>query len=255
MLRAFAFAVFMIAAFSLPTLRAVAGRDGKETDSVAACTQLADPVKTIEGCTALLGVNDIGDRIRAAVLHLRGVAHETRGSFDLAIGDFAAARELDPKEPAPIMGLAVILSELRHSCFEEKRELKVIEGCSLLIANAAMAHLADDIVARAQAARTAVLGRRTNEPSLPSPDLVGGPAKAHAAQVLDKGCGETGCTQVPAAEAPTALPPQAVAGKAKTAEAGPARRRKKKLASGRLNSAERAMAGLRGVSPDQRRRR
>ena len=258
MLRGLTFAVSMAAAMGFTTMSAGAGRSAIESEAVAACTQLVDPSRTIEGCTALLGISDIGDRIRAAVLHLRGVAHETRGSVDLAIGDFAAARELDPREPAPIMGLAVILGDLRHRCFEEKVELKVIEGCSLLIANAAMAHLAEDIVAGAQAARKAILERRASEPQIQLDPISAGPAKVKAVRMIDSVCDGLACALAPTAsvEAPLAAKGGEVK-RAKAAEATTPRRRSKKrrLAADRLNSTESAMAGLRGVRPGDRRRR
>lgn len=130
-----------------------------DSNAVAACTQSAEPVRAIDGCTALLDGDRLDVKIRAAVLHLRGAAHQAQGSIDLAIGDFASAIRLDPAEPALFAGLAVAVADLGRRCFEETTEAAVIQGCSALLANAEPAGVAEEVVTRARATRTAALER------------------------------------------------------------------------------------------------
>lgn len=130
-----------------------------DSNAVADCTQSAEPVRAIDGCTALLDGDRLDVKIRAAVLHLRGAAHQAQGSIDLAIGDFAAASRLDPAEPALFAGLAVAVADLGRRCFEETAETAVIQGCSALLANAEPIGVAEEVVARARATRKAALER------------------------------------------------------------------------------------------------
>jgi WD40 repeat protein/serine/threonine protein kinase/tetratricopeptide (TPR) repeat protein len=52
------------------------------------------PLLTLRGLRSLGGRSDPGD-----LLHLRGVAHAELGDWDRAIADFAAARQVEPRDP------------------------------------------------------------------------------------------------------------------------------------------------------------
>ncbi|MGE3917000.1 MAG: hypothetical protein AB7F78_15010, partial [Hyphomicrobiaceae bacterium] len=126
---------------------------------VETCSQVDQPAKAIAGCSQLLAGGGLDRRTRAAVHHLRGVAHHNAGSIGLAMRDFAEAHRLDPDEAAPVAGLALATDELDRRCRADGLPAPIVESCSLLIEHAASAGLAPPAVAALRIARGLALER------------------------------------------------------------------------------------------------
>ena len=126
-------------------------------DAAAACSQDADPGRAISGCTSLLEGGALNAEMQASVLNMRGVAHQNAGDLGRALRDYAEATKRDPKQLGAIAGLALVIEDLNRRCFRETAAPAVIEGCTLLIENAAAAEITQATLARAHMARASVL--------------------------------------------------------------------------------------------------
>ena len=118
-------------------------------DSVAACSQTADPATAVSGCTKLLDGGQLNAAMRAAVHQLRGAAHQTEGRLADALRDFVEANRIDPDEPAAAAGLKLVLDDLAARCSDGAGQGTSTEACRVIIENAGLAAIPPAQVARA----------------------------------------------------------------------------------------------------------
>lgn len=129
-------------------------------DAIAACSQDRQPAKAVEACTRMLDGSSLSDQMRATVMHLRGVAHQGAGDTGAALRDFVGARKLDPKQAGAIASFVLALDDLNRRCFRETAEATIVQGCTALIDNAAVAEIEAAALARAHMARATALERQ-----------------------------------------------------------------------------------------------